>query len=260
MTLSAIIITFNEERDLPGCLESLTGVVDEIVVVDNHSTDATRDIARRYTDKIFLKSFEGYGPQKQFALEQASGDWVLNIDADERLTPALAEEIKGLRKNADSCLGGYEIPFQVYFLGHRLRFGGCFSEWHIRLFQRHKACYGGKTIHEGIEVSGPLGRLKSAMRHESYQNFSEYLEKCSRYTGLIAHEKFSKGKRFHLWHHLRLPWEFLMRYVVKLGFLDGNAGLIYAMLSAYYAWLKHVRLIEGEKRFLESETKNAKPH
>lgn len=244
--LSAILITRNEERDLPGCLESLRGLADEIVVVDSGSTDRTREIARRHTGKVFEHEFSGYGPQKQFALEQAAGDWVLNVDADERVSPELAAEIRRTLAAPEGLLNGFWIPFRLHFLGRPLRFGGCGGERHVRLFRREKARYGGKSVHEGIEVEPPLGSLKGLVHHVSYKDFAEYLEKCNRYTGLIAEEKRRRGRRFHAWHHLRLPWEFAARYIFKLGFLDGNAGLVYAALSAYYAWLKHARLLETE--------------
>lgn len=245
--LSAIVIARNEERDLPGCLDSLRGVADELVVVDGHSTDRTREIARGYTDKVIEHDFAGYGPQKQFALEQATGEWVINVDADERLSPALAEELRRSLAGEAPKVNGFWIPFHVYFMGRRLRFGGCFRECHVRLFRRSKARYGGKRIHEGIEVERPLGCLKGVIRHESYHDFSEYLRKCELYTGLIAREKYEQGARFAFWHHLRLPWEFFARYVLKLGFLDGQPGLVYAALSAYYAWLKHARLWELQR-------------
>lgn len=244
--LSVIIIAKNEERDLPGCLDSVKGLADEIVLVDGRSTDRTREIARAAGAKVFEKDWEGYGPQKQHALEQASGDWVLNLDADERLSPALAEEIRSVLRGSGSP-NGYELPFHVYFLGRRLRFGGCAREFHVRLFRRSAASYAGKAIHEGITVTPPLARLSAPVRHESYHDLGEYLEKCREYTGLIARDKYAKGQRFAVWHHLRLPWEFFVRYVAKLGFLDGNAGLVYAALSSYYAWLKHVRLLDLER-------------
>ncbi|MBI4395761.1 MAG: glycosyltransferase family 2 protein [Elusimicrobia bacterium] len=245
--LSAIIIALNEERDLPACLESLKGVADEIILVDGHSTDKTRDIARAHTDKVFENTWTGYGPQKQFALDRATGEWVLNVDADERISPDLAREIKSVLQANDASINAFDLPFHVHFLGSRLRFGGCFRESHVRLFRRDKARYTGQQIHEGIQVEPPIGRLNGAVLHESYKDFSEYLEKCNKYTGLIARGKHAAGKRFRAWQHLRLPWEFFVRYFVKLGFLDGNAGFVYAALSAYYAWLKHVRLIDMER-------------
>lgn len=247
--LSAIIITRNEERDLPACLESLKGWVDEIVVVDNQSSDRTKEIAGSFGARVFDHEFQGYGPQKQFALEQAAGEWVLNVDADERVTPALVSEIDVMLRvsGEDNLHNGYSIPFQMFFMGKRLRFGGCFREFHVRLFKRSKARYGGTRIHEGITVEGSLGTLGHPIRHESYRNFAEYLEKCRTYTGLIAAKKFREGKRFSAWHNLRLPWEFFVRYFLKLGFLDGRAGFAYAALSSFYAWLKHVRLTDYER-------------
>jgi glycosyltransferase involved in cell wall biosynthesis len=245
--LSAVVITFNEERDLPACLESLRGVVDEIVIVDNRSADRTREIARRFTDKVFERSFDGYGPQKQYALDQTVGEWVLNVDADERLTPELAAELTQVTQNDSGEFDGYQIPFQLYFMGRRLRFGGAFGETHLRLFRRSKARYPRAMVHEGIQVDGRVGRLNGAIRHESYRNFAEYLDKCRRYTGFIAREKFRQGKRFRAWQHARLAWEFFVRYVVKLGWLDGSPGFTYAALSAYYAWLKHVRVVDYER-------------
>lgn len=244
--LSLIIITRNERHDLPGCLDSVAGVADETILVDSGSTDGTQEIARRYNAKIFQRDWPGYGPQKQFALEQAMGDWVLNLDADERLSPELAAEIRNVLATRPP-LNGFAMPFEVYFMGRRLRFGGCAREFHVRLFRRNAARYGGAAIHEGITVKKPWGRMHGAVRHESYRNLQEYLEKCNLYTTLIARRKFAEGSRFAFWQNLRLPWEFFIRYVVKLGFLDGQPGLTYALLSSYYAWLKHVKLIDHER-------------
>src|SRR5687768_15864459 len=173
--LSVIIIAKNEERDLPGCLDSVKGLADEVVLVDGHSSDRTREIARAAGAKVFEKDWEGYGPQKQHALEQATGDWVLNLDADERLSPPLAEEIRNVLGGSGAA-NGYELPFHVYFLGRRLRFGGCAREFHVRLFRRPAASYAGKAIHEGITVTPPLARLTAPVVHESYYDLGEYLE------------------------------------------------------------------------------------
>ncbi|MBK8575605.1 MAG: hypothetical protein IPN90_07990 [Elusimicrobia bacterium] len=161
------------------------------------------------------------------------------------MSPALGREIKSVLAGAP-VVNGFNLRFHNMFLGRRLRFGGHWSEWHLRLFRRDKAHYDGREIHEGISVVPPYGRLREPVLHESYKNFTEYLEKCNRYTGLIARDKYRKGRRFTLWSHLRLPWDFFSRYILKLGFLDGNAGLIYAVLSAYYTWLKLIRVMEGE--------------
>lgn len=244
--ISAIVITHNEERDLPDCLESLRGWVDEVIVVDSHSTDATRKIAQQFGAKVFERDWPGYGAQKQFALEHATGDWVLNLDADERVSPSLRSELQQFAHHPNLSFAGYEIPFHVYFLNRRLRFGGCFSEKHVRFFQRNKSQYVTNVVHEDIRVMGSVGKLSGSILHHSYHNFEEYLNKTNQYTGLIAERTYARGKRFHLWHHLRLPGEFFLRYVLKGGFLDGNMGFVYATLSSYYAWLKKVRLMDRE--------------
>lgn len=239
--LGAFLIVKNEERDIEACLESLKGFVDEIVVVDGFSTDRTFNICKRYTAKIFQREWDGFGPQKQFALSQMSSDWVLNVDADEHVSPELAREISEVLK-VPTDVSGFWIPFQVFFLGRRLRFGGCGGEKHVRLFRRDKARYDNRLVHEGITVEGSLGQLKNPIFHYSYRDINEYLEKCNRYTSLIARKKQESGEKFRVWHHLRLPWEFFVRYGILGGFLDGTPGLIYAGLSAYYAWMKHLKL------------------
>ena len=243
MKLSAIIIAKNEERDLPACLDSLHGLADEIVLVDGLSTDRTREIASAAGARVSTREWDGYGPQKQFALEQAKGDWVLNVDADERVTPSLAAEIRSLLAG-EPLANGYEIPFHFNFLGRRLRFGRGAKEVHLRLFRRDQAHYPDRPVHEGIVVKGSVGRLSGAVEHNSYRDFSEYLKKCDEYTALLSAKKRAAGKSFSFWMNFRLPWEFFIRYVVKGGFLDGNAGFAYAALSAVYAWLKHARLLE----------------
>ncbi len=241
--LSAVIIARDEERDLPACLDSLKGLADEVVLVDSHSRDRTREIASSRGCKVFERDWPGYGPQKQFALSQAKGDWVLNVDADERVTPALAAEIKALLSGTPAA-NGYALPFRLFFLGRRLRFGRGARETHVRLFRRDKGSYPERAVHEAVVVEPPLGTLRGAVEHHSYRNFSEYLKKCDEYTAIIAARKRAAGGRFSAWMNLRLPWEFFMRYVVKGGFLDGNAGFAYAALSSLYAWLKHARLLE----------------
>lgn len=245
--LSVIVIAKNEERDIEQCLSSIKDIATEIILIDSGSTDRTLAIAKRFTDKIFHNDWRGYGPQKQFALSKATGPWVLNIDADERVTPALAKEIAArIKTPADKSPRGFEIPFNHYFLGRRLRFGGARGETHIRLFLKDRASYGEQKIHEGIHVDGEIGRLRNPIDHHSYRDVPDYLEKCNEYTSAIARKKWEQGKRFHVFHHLRLPFEFISRYIFKLGFLDGGPGLTYAALSSYYAWLKFVKLKDFE--------------
>jgi len=247
--LSVILITRDEEDDVRGCLESVKDIADEIIVADSGSTDRTLEICRQYTDKVFFCEWKGYAPQKQFALDKAQGPWVLNLDADERLTDELKKEITSVLNSATSApVNGYSIPFRTYFLGKRLRFGASWGETHVRFFRKEKASYGADPVHEGIKLDRPIGRFNGLIEHFSYGTLSEYLSKCNLYTTLIAEKKFKKGERFKVWRHLRLPFEFFTRYILKLGFLDGSEGLVYALLSSYYVWLKFVKLWEMERK------------
>ncbi|MFH1282075.1 MAG: glycosyltransferase family 2 protein [bacterium] len=239
--LSATVITHNEAGDIMRCLDSLVGVADEIVIVDNFSSDKTLEIVRNFTNRVFLKKFESYGTQKQFALEKTSSDWVINIDADEELSQPLREEILKLKEDPGEY-SGFSMPFNVFFLGKRLRFGGCSNEHHLRLFKKEKASYRGKRIHEGIIVEGKTRVLKGHVNHYTYADLEEYLKKFNQYTTLIAHEKNASGERFNIFYVFRLPVEFITRYFVKLGFLDGWHGFLYALLASYYALFKYLKL------------------
>jgi glycosyltransferase involved in cell wall biosynthesis len=244
--LSVIIITKNEEFDLGECLESVGDLAAQVILIDDHSTDRTVEIAKHHGAETFLKKWEGFGPQKQFALDKARHEWVLNVDADERLSPALREEIRHAL-DLSSSVNGYRLPFQHVFMGRTLRFGAGRGESHVRLFRRTKARYTQKIVHEGIQVEPPLGSLKNPVRHLSYRSLSDYLGKCDRYTTLLAREKWEQGRRFSSWDHLKLPLGFAQHYLLGLGFLDGQAGFTYAALSAYYSWMKSLKLADLER-------------
>jgi glycosyltransferase involved in cell wall biosynthesis len=188
-------------------LDSLKGLADEIVVVDSGSSDRTREIAAAAGARVFQKVWAGYGPQKQFALEQSTGDWVLNVDADERVTASLKDEILQTLSSVDPAVAAYNVPFRLFVLRRRLRFGRGARETHIRLFRRGKALYPARLVHEGIQVDGPVGRLRGEIEHHSYGDFSEYLRKMDEYTALLSAKKRAAGARFSFWMHARLPWE-----------------------------------------------------
>jgi glycosyltransferase involved in cell wall biosynthesis len=243
MQLSAFLITKNEQADIAGCLESLRGLADEVVVVDDHSTDQTAELSRRHGARVLTRTFDGFGPQKQFALEQTTGIWALSIDADERVTPALAAEIRHVIQDSPAHTG-YEVRRNFYFLGRRLRFGGLGADWVLRLFRREKGRLRPVRVHESIEVQGSVGQLKNPMEHFSYPNLDEYVEKCNHYTSLAAREQWARGRRFSWLDHFRPAWELGVRVVAKGAWLDGHAGLTYAALSAHAAWLRAVKLRE----------------
>lgn len=241
--LSALVIAKDEERDLPGCLESLRGLADEIVVVvDEGTTDRTEQLARAGGCKVSRRAFDDYAGQRQAALELCTKDWVLWIDADERVSVELAESIRGALGPGAAC--AYELGFSVRFLGKTLRWGGLGGETHVRLFQREGARFVGGRLHEGLSLPGKALPLAGKMLHKPYRDISDYLEKLDRYTTLAARKKKDAGQAFHAWHHLILPWEAFKRLVLRLGLLDGFPGVVYALLSAFHHWLKYAKLRE----------------
>jgi glycosyltransferase involved in cell wall biosynthesis len=243
--LSAYLIVKNEARDLPACLESLKGLAEEVVVVDDESSDRTAALARERGAKVFSRKLDGFGSQKQYALERCSGDWAFSIDADERVTGDLAREISSVVTQTDGP-SGYTVPRRMYFLGKRLRFGGVGSDRVLRFFRRAKGRYRPLEIHEQVEVDGPVGLLQGSLDHYSYATLDEYLEKLPAYTAMAAQARWNAGKRFHWWHQFRPAWELFSRVVLKGAWLDGQAGLMYAALSAHAAWLRSVKLWEME--------------
>ena len=247
--LSAVLIAKDEELDLPGALDSLRGLADEIVVlVDTASSDKTEAIARERGAKVALRPFDNYAGQKQAALELAAGEWVISIDSDERISSALAEEIRQLFSvSSVPKFVAFIIPFEIRFLGQVLRWGGLGHEKHLRLFRRDRGRFVGGALHEGIEVQGPIGKLRSPIEHTPYKDLADYKAKLETYTTLAAQKRFAAGRRAPIWRHLLLPGEFLLRAVVKLGFLDGKAGLIWAGLSAFHSWLKYAKLAEMQR-------------
>lgn len=241
-SLSVTIITHNEGLDLPGCLRSVEPLGAEIIVMDNLSDDRTREIARRFTPHVFERPFQDFASQKQAAADRASGDWVLSIDADERLTPGLVEEIRKVLAAPPAGIAGFDIPFEVHFMGRHLRFGGLGGESHIRLFRRDSGRFTGGRLHEGIEVDGKTARLTGSIRHIPYRDLDEYLEKMRIYTTNSARKKLDARRRFTPFHHLLPLWEFFARTILRLGALDGTPGIVWAGLSAFHSWLKYVKL------------------
>ncbi len=238
--LSAVLITRNEEANLPACLASLDGLADEIVVLDSGSTDGTVAIAEASGARIARHEFSGFGAAKQRALELATGDWVLSVDADERVTPALANEIRRTLAE-EQAVNGFLIRRDVFFLGRRLRFGGMGNDWVLRLFRRQGARFSTVPVHEHVEIAGRPSRLRGSLEHHAYGSMSEHVAKMNRYTDIQAGLKSGKGIGYRNWMLLRLPWEVFARCVLRLGILDGTAGVIFATASAYSAWLKYAK-------------------
>jgi glycosyltransferase involved in cell wall biosynthesis len=245
--LSAILIVRDEARRLPDCLASLHGLADELVVVDSGSTDDTVAIALAAGARVTSLPFTGFGQLKQAALDRASGDWILSVDADERVTPQLAADIRRVIGADAAAPAGFWIRRELVYLGRRLRFGGAESDWVLRLARRDRAHFTLRAVHEHLEVDGTTARLRGTLTHVKYDTLAEHVATIDRYTTLIADERALRGARFSSWHLLRVPWELFARLVLRLGFLDGRAGVIHATMSAFYAFLKYAKLWRHER-------------
>jgi glycosyltransferase involved in cell wall biosynthesis len=240
--VSVIIPCFNEETMIAECLESVK-FADEIVVVDSFSTDRTVEIARRYTDRILQHEFWSHGAQNNWAIPQAKHDWVLIVDADERVTPGLAEEIRAVLQQPE--FDGYWIDRRNFFLGRQIRHGSGNKNRVLRLFHRDKARYQERHVHSQVELQGRAGKCREALLHYSYQSLDDYTRKAHRFTRGGALNAFERGTRSGpvrmISHALG---RFLKSYLLKGGFLDGTRGLIIAFMEADHAFLKYAKLWE----------------
>jgi len=242
-SLSVVVICKDEEANIRDCLESVKWA-DEIVVVDSGSSDRTVEIAREYTDRVIHHDWAGYGPQKDFAMSRATGDWILNLDADERVSPELAREIRTVLA-ADADFAGYSMPRRTFYLGRWILHGGWYPDRKVRLVRRGKGAWGDSTLHESLAVSGRVGRLSGDLLHYTYRDISDHLRVVDEFTTLAAEKAAETGRRRALLGAiLHPPWKFLSMYVLRLGFLDGAAGFILAVISSYYVFLKYAKLWE----------------
>lgn len=247
--VSAFLIVHNEEQRLADCLASVSPVADEIIVLDDGSVDRTVEIARAAGARVEFRKFDGFGAQKQAALDLTRGEWVLSIDADERLSSPLVDEIRRVTASSDtSGPAGYWVRRELIYLGTRLRFGGTGSDWVLRLSRRDKTRITPIDIHESLVVDGKTARLQGSMTHIKYTSLSEHMQTMDRYTSMIASRRALSGRKFRGWNLFRIFWELFARLIVKLGILDGKAGVIYAAMAAHYAFLKSAKLYKAEDK------------
>ena len=237
--LSATIITKNEARDLPACLASLA-FCDEIIVVDSGSTDDTVAIAEAKGCRVLIRTdWIGFGSQKQRALDAATGEWVLSIDADELIPPALAAEIRAAIAGGKEA--GYRINRLSSFLGKPLRHGGWYPDRHLRLARRDAARFTDALVHESLVVQGTVGNLATDMPHQSYSNIDELLDKQRRYAISGAEQRRNRNRSSSVgkaaW---RAAWTFFRRYILKRGFLDGSHGFLAAAAVSQEIFWRYV--------------------
>ncbi len=242
LPLSAVLITYNTGEQLAPCLRSLA-FADEIVVVDSGSDDATRDVARQHGARVIEEAWRGFGPQKRFAVSQARHDWVLCIDADEEVSPALAEAIAAACASPEHT--AYRMPRSNRFMGRYLRHGEGFPDWSLRLFDRRHAQWSDDVVHEKVVSDGAVGRLpeRAVLMHHSAESLASYLDKQNRYTSLQAEALYRVGARATAWHLLLSPaLRFIKFYFVRLGFLDGLPGLVHIAIGCFNSFAKYAKL------------------
>lgn len=247
--LSVIIITRNEERNIVECLKSVSWA-NEIILVDANSTDRTVELAKQFTPRVFVKEWLGFAAAKNFALEQATNEWVLWLDADERVPTDLAKEIQTILGNSATTHKSFEVARRAYFLGRWIKHCGWYPGFVTRLFRRDSARFSNVRVHERLEIDGTTGRLKNDLIHYTDENLFHYFEKFNRYTSLAAQDLWGSGKQFSLFDVVvRPPFLFFKMYFLRLGFLDGMHGLILSMLSAAYVFVKYAKFWEmGRKK------------
>jgi glycosyltransferase involved in cell wall biosynthesis len=245
--LSACIITYNEADRIEDCIRSVS-FCDEVVVVDSHSTDLTRELATRLGARVIERDWPGYRSQKQFAIGAAGHDWVLCLDADERVSEPLRKEIERLRSAGFPDYAGWSVPRITDYFGRFLRHGNAFPDRLIRLFDRRRGGWIGYEIHENTRVDGPVGRLGGLLEHYSYRSLTDHHVRMQRYADLMAQALYDRGKRCGLAKVLINPqWRFLRGYFIRLGFLDGWRGLVFALVEANYVRRKYLGLYMRSK-------------
>jgi len=241
--VSCTIICCDEEENIRAALESVKWC-DEIIVVDSFSSDRTLEICREYTDRIYQRPWPGFVEQKAFALDQARLPWVLNLDADERVSLDLRREIEEALRTPRA--DGYYVPRLVYYLDRWWRRGGWYPDYRLRLFRRDKAVWGGVDPHEKVILHGRTLRLRSPLLHYTYRDIADHLATINGFTGVAARELLLRGRtasRADL--VLRPLWRFLRFYVLRLGFTQGFAGLFVAQSAALYVFAKYAKLWEA---------------
>ena len=244
--ISATIITYNEEKNIRRCIESLD-FVDEIVVVDSLSSDNTCAIAKELGAKVIDQKFLGHIDQKQLAVENATYDWILSLDADEEVSPELKASIVELIKKPLEY-DAYEMKRVSFHLGRWIRHGGWYPDKKIRLFNRQKAHWGGYNPHDKVIVNGKVGMLEGDLKHYVFTDLRHNIDTNNSYSSIMAEDLYKKGKKFsYLKLFFKPVGKFLEVYIYKRGFLDGMAGFIIAVGASYSMFLKFAKLWELER-------------
>ncbi|MHC2995253.1 MAG: glycosyltransferase family 2 protein [Candidatus Atribacteria bacterium] len=282
--ISVIILTYNEEKNIEKCLKSIYEWVSEILIVDSYSTDKTLELAKKYTDKIYQHTFEDYGKQRNWAQESLpiKHEWILHIDADERVTSELAEEIKNVLKDVPNNVNGFLIKKRTFFMGRWIKHGGHYPVYHLRLFRKKKGRCEDRKYDQHFICEGKILKLKNDIFEENNINISEWINRHNRWSSAeveellyISIEKTNKIKTKYFgtpierrrWMRdevyscfplfIRAFLYFFYRYIIKLGFLDGKEGLVFHFLQGlWYRFLIDTKIYEYKKRLCHNKKHN----
>ncbi len=242
--ISVCIITYNEEKNIRRCLESVKWA-DEIIIIDSKSTDRTVEICREYTDKIILRDFPGHIEQKNFALDQATHHWVFCIDADEEVNPYLRDEIKNVLEDSNPGKTGFYVSRKTEYLGEWVTYGRWYPDYKLRLFDRRYGRWGGENPHDRVELKGETGRLRGELLHRTYRDLSHHLDVINKYTTIAANQKYARRIKFPILHAVfSSAFYFFDSYIIRKGIFHGSRGLILSVMGSYYVFLKYAKLWE----------------
>lgn len=254
-TIAAVVITKNEERNIGPCLESLRWVHD-LIVVDACSTDRTVERVREYTPRVFIRPWPGFGPQKNYGIDRATADWILIVDADERVTDSLREEIIRSLEAAPDDLVGFEIPRRNFFYGRWIQGGGLYPDRQLRLFRRQAGRYDDVLLHERLEIRGRINRLMAALDHYSMPSIKDHVRKMMRYTTLGAQEKLkTKSKITAVDLAGNHVMTIIRTYVFRKGYRDGIHGVIVALFAGLHTFVKYAKAWDMVRNEASGETK-----
>ncbi|SIP99049.1 Glycosyltransferase involved in cell wall bisynthesis [Chryseobacterium sp. RU37D] len=260
MPISLAVITYNEEDNIVRLLDALKDIVDEIVIVDSYSTDNTKEICtQKYPQvKLFEKAFNGYGEQKNHAINLCSNEWVLFLDADEVPDENLKKSIKKITSSVQPEFKVYNVKFNNHLGIHLIKFGGWGNVYRERLFRKDCAKYSDDKVHEYLIFNEKCGILEGRLNHYTYKSIQHHITKINKYSDMMAEKMFEKGKKINRFKIIVSPsFEFLKVFIFKLGFLDGFPGFYIARTMAYYTFLKYIKLYE-KIRLIEIEKKHGK--
>lgn len=240
MKITAIIPTFNEEENIKGAIETIS-FADEIIVIDSYSTDKTVEIAKTFNVNVILREFDDFSTQKNFAISKAKNDWIYLLDADERVTDELKDEILAVEPSTNYV--GFIVYRTFYFIGRKIKRGGWERDKVIRLFNRNYCKYNGNLVHETISADGELAFFKSKLEHYSYRGFDHYISKLNQYAQLRAEQLNRKGKKVTFFHIvIKPPVRFIIHYFIRLGFVDGFPGFVLAVTQSYGVLTRYIKL------------------